>query len=298
MMESLPVGFVGIGSMGLPMARRLSRAGHQLIVHDIDEAAARTLESDGARVAGSLREVADSAHTVFLSLPNGEIVRSVTQEGHGLMAGGRLKRIIDLSTIGPLAASKTAETLRNREIAYIDAPVSGGVAGAQAGKLSIMVACASPQFDELRPLLAAIGKPLHVGERPGQAQLMKLANNLMSAAAIAITSEAMVMGAKGGLDPKVMIEVFNTSSGRNSATQDKFPQAVLTGTFDYGFSTGLAHKDVRLCLDEAEQLGVPMFLGTTVGQLLSTTHSVYGAESDYTSLCRLIESWAGATVRA
>lgn len=296
-MKALPMGFVGIGSMGLPMARRLAQAGYQLTVHDTNPEALQSLADAGVRVAGSLRELADTAHTVFLSLPNGAIVDSVIQGSDGLLGGRQLKRIIDLSTIGPMAATRTAQAAQAQGVSYIDAPVSGGVGGAEAGTLAIMAACPTSQFDELRPVLEALGKPIHVGEQAGQAQLMKLANNLMSAAAIAITSEAMVMGAKGGLDAKTMIEVFNTSSGRNSATQDKFPKAVLTGTFDYGFSTGLAHKDVRLCLDEAEQLGVPMFLGTAVGQLLSATRSVYGAESDYTSLCRLVESWAGAEVR-
>lgn len=126
---------------------------------------------------------------------------------------------------------------------------------------------------------------------------MKLANNLLAGAAIALTSEAMVMGVKAGLDPKVMLDVLNTSTGRNSATQDKFPRSVLPGTFDFGFTTGLSYKDVSLCIDEAEALGVPMVVGSAVRQMLAVTKATFGAESDFTSMCRVVEDWAGVKVR-
>ena len=107
----------------------------------------------------------------------------------------------------------------------------------------------------------------------------------------------MAMAVKGGLDPRVMLDVFNSGSGRNSATQDKFPRSILPGTFDYGFGTGLAYKDIRLCVDEAEQLGVPMVVGAAVREMLAITHSVHGPKSDYTSICRVVESWAGVEIR-
>ena len=126
---------------------------------------------------------------------------------------------------------------------------------------------------------------------------MKLANNLLAAAALAVTSEAMVMGVRAGLDPQVMIDVINAGSGRNSASQDKFPRAILPGTFDFGFHTGLSYKDVRLCIDEAEALGVPMVVGAAVREMLAVTQAMYGAESDFTSICRVLESWAKVEVR-
>jgi 3-hydroxyisobutyrate dehydrogenase-like beta-hydroxyacid dehydrogenase len=126
---------------------------------------------------------------------------------------------------------------------------------------------------------------------------MKLANNLLAAAALAISSEAIVMGVKAGLDPKLMVEVINAGSGRNSATQDKFPRAVLPRTFDFGFATGLSYKDVRLCVDEAEALGVPMVVGSAVRQLLAVTNATFGAESDFTNVVRTVEQWAGVEVR-
>ena len=160
-----------------------------------------------------------------------------------------------------------------------------------------MVACAKPVFAELEPILKIFGKPFYLGETAGQAQTMKLANNLLAAAAIALSSEAMVMGVKAGLDPKVMLEVLNTSTGRNSATQDKFPQSILPGTFDFGFATALSYKDVKLCIDEAEAMGVPMICGAAVRQMLAVTNAMYGPDSDFTSICRVVESWAGVEVR-
>ena len=118
-----------------------------------------------------------------------------------------------------------------------------------------------------------------------------------AAALEALTSEAMVMGVKAGLNPKVMLDVLNAGSGRNSASQDKFPKAVLPGTFDFGFATGLSYKDVRLCIDEAEALGVPMVCGAAVRQMLAVTNAMYGADSDFTSICKVVESWAGVEVR-
>jgi 3-hydroxyisobutyrate dehydrogenase-like beta-hydroxyacid dehydrogenase len=153
-------------------------------------------------------------------------------------------------------------------------------------------------YDDIQPLLARFGRVLFVGEKPGLAQTLKLLNNLMSATAIAITSEAMAMGVKAGLDPTVMLDVLNTSSGRNSATQDKFPKHVLTRGFDFGFSAGLSFKDVRLCLEEAEALGVPMMLGAVVRQMLSITCNTYGFDTDCTSIARIVEGWSGCEIAA
>ena len=160
-----------------------------------------------------------------------------------------------------------------------------------------MVSCPRSVYDTLEPILKNFGKLFFIGEQPGMAQTMKLANNLLAACALAISSEAMVMGAKAGLDAKTMIDVINVSSGRNSATQDKFPRAILPRTFDFGFATGLSYKDVCLCLDEAEALGVPMIVGSAVRQLLAVTNALYGPDSDFTSICKSVEQWAKVEVR-
>ena len=141
------------------------------------------------------------------------------------------------------------------------------------------------------------GKTFFVGEKPGLAQIAKLGNNLLAAAAIVLSSEAVVMGVKAGIDPKVLIDIINAGSGRNSATQDKFPRAILTRTFDFGFATGLSYKDVRLCLDEAEALGVPMVAGAAVRQMLAITNAKFGPDSDFTSIAKVVEEWAGVEIK-
>lgn len=290
-------GFVGVGRMGGLMTARLLKCGHDVHIYDVSAEAVAALTAQGALPATSARAVGDLADIVFLSLPNPEIVRQAALQSDGLIAGACVKRVVDFSTIGPRTAMSVAEAFAARDIVYVDAPVSGGLKGAREGTLAVMVSCAKTVYLELESVLAIFGKPFHLGETAGQAQTMKLANNLLSAAAVALTSEAMVMGVKAGLDPRVMLEVLNAGSGRNSATQDKFPRAILPGTFDFGFATGLSYKDVRLCIDEAEALGVPMVCGAAVRQMLAVTNAIYGADSDFTSLCKVVESWAGVEVR-
>ncbi len=290
-------GFIGVGRMGSPMATRLLSAGRRLCVFDRDEQAVESLLRHGALRAGSPAEVASLAETVFLSLPTPDVVQAVALGEGGVIEGSRVRRVVDLSTTGPRVARVVAQGLGQRGIAYVDAPVSGGVAGARNGTLAVMVSCARAVFAEVEPVLRTFGKVFFVGEGAGQAQTMKLANNLLAAAALAVSSEAIVMGVKAGLDPKLMIEVINAGSGRNSATQDKFPRAVLPRTFDFGFATGLSYKDVRLCVDEAEALGVPMIVGSAVRQLLAVTNARYGSDSDFTSIVRVVEEWAGVEVR-
>ena len=194
-------------------------------------------------------------------------------------------------------SGEVAARLATANIVLVDAPVSGGRGGAIKGTLAVMAAAPREAFDAVAGLLAVFGKVIHVGDKAGLAQTMKLVNNLMSVAALAITSEGMVMGVKAGLDPRVMLDVLNASSGRNSATTDKFPRAVIPRSFDFGFSTGLSMKDIRLCLQEADAMGVPLPVGSAVQQVLSITNAVFGPNSDFTSICRLIEMWAGVEVK-
>ena len=283
--------------MGTPMATRLINAGHTLVVCDSNDAAAARLLALGARRADSPAQLAEQVETVFLSLPTPEIVERVALQAGGLRDGGRVRQVVDLSTIGPRAAATVATALAERNIVYVDAPVSGGVPGAVKGTLAVMVACPQANFEQLQDLLATFGKVFFLGEQAGQAQTMKLANNIMSAAAVVITSEAMVMGVKAGLDPKVMLDVINVSSGRNTASMEKFPRCVLPRTFDVGFAAALAYKDVRLCVDEAEHMGVPMVVGSAVREMLSITLALCGKDADFSDVVRVCESWAGVEVR-
>ncbi len=292
------VGFVGLGRMGGAMAARLLDAGYELCIFDTQAAATAPLVARGAVLATSPGEVAATAETVLLSLPTPDIVRSVTLGDNGLLRGNRIRTVIDLSTTGPGTALKVAEGLGVREIALIDAPVSGGIVGAKGGTLAVMVSGPKAVYETTaEPLLKHFGKLFYTGEKNGLAQTAKLVNNLLAAAALVISSEGMAMGVKAGLDPKILLDIINVSSGRNSATQDKFPRSVLPGTFDFGFATGLSYKDVRLCLDEAEAMGIPMIMGAVVRQILALTQAKYGAESDFTSIAKLSEEWAGVQIR-
>lgn len=296
-MDNRVYGFVGLGQMGGPMTARLLAAGHSVVVFDNSAAALDRAVQRGAQSAASVKDVCDRADVVFLSLPTPDIVLAVTLGPNGVVEGSRVKRVFDFSTIGPRAATAAAAGLAAKGIVYGDAPVSGGVKGATNGTLAVMVSCPKAVYEENQTVLANFGKLFHLGEKAGQAQTMKLANNLLSMTAIAITSEVMVMGVKAGLDAKIMLEVINNGTGRNTASTDKFPRAVLPGTFDFGFATGLAYKDVCLCVNEAEALGVPMIAGGAVRELYAVTQAMLGADSDFTAVCKVIESWAGVEVR-
>jgi 3-hydroxyisobutyrate dehydrogenase-like beta-hydroxyacid dehydrogenase len=296
-MPGQSLGFIGLGRMGGPMVGRLLDAGHTLTVFDTVEAAVAPLVERGARRAGSPSEVASAAEIVLVSLPTPDIVERVALGEKGLADGNRARIVIDLSTTGPGVAGRVAEGLGARDIQAVDAPVSGGVKGAREGTLAVMVSCPEATFERVEPIVKTFGKVFYVGAKPGLAQVVKLGNNMLAAAALVASSEALAMGVKAGVDPKVMIDIINVSSGRNSAIQDKFPRAILPGTFDFGFATGLCYKDVRLCVDEAEALGVPMLLGALVRQMLAVTQAKYGAASDFTSIAKVIEEWAGVEIR-
>jgi 3-hydroxyisobutyrate dehydrogenase-like beta-hydroxyacid dehydrogenase len=291
------VGFVGLGRMGGPMSGRIASAGHEVHVFDASPEALKAATMAGTTSAASVQDVASKADIVFISLPTPDIVHKVVLGEGGLASGSRVKTVVDLSTTGPGMAGRVAKGLGDHGIAWIDAPVSGGIAGAKGGTLAVMASGPKAAYAIAEPLLKILGKLFYVGEKAGLAQVAKLANNLMAASALVITSEAVVMGVKAGLDPKVLIDIINVSSGRNSASQDKFPRAVLPRTFDFGFTTGLSYKDVRLCVDEAEAMGVPMVAGAAVRQVLAITQAEYGPDSDFTSIAKVIEGWAGVEIK-
>ncbi len=285
------VGFIGLGRMGAGMAARLDEAGHTLLVHDLSAEAVAPLVTKGAKALASAREVGAGADIVFASLPSPAIVEAAIVEAAG---GGKARTIVDLSTSGPRTAIRLAETLAPRGIASFDAPVSGGVKGAREGTLSLMVSGPAKQYEnQVRPLIERFGRPFYLGEHPGAGQTMKLVNNLLGAVAIAVTSEGMALGIKAGLDPAAMIEVLNQSTGRNAATEDKWPRSVLRRSFDFGFATGLSLKDTRLCLEEAKALGVPLPMGDVLVRLLERTAAKYGEDSDFTAMAKIAEEDAG-----
>jgi 3-hydroxyisobutyrate dehydrogenase-like beta-hydroxyacid dehydrogenase len=284
--------------MGGPIATRLQGKSNQFTVFDVRKDAADAFAAKGAKVAESPAAVASTCEIVFASLPTPDIVRQVALGKNGVAAGSKAKIFIDLSTTGPKMAAEIAEGLAAKGIDAIDCPVSGGVAGATNGTLAVIVAGKRASVERVHDLLATIGKVFHVGEKPGLGQTMKLCNNLMSAAAMAIASEAMVMGVKAGLDPKIMLDVINAGSGRNTASTDKFPKSVLPRSFDFGFATGLMYKDVKLCMEEAENLGVQMWVAPAVRQLWMQACNELGPASDFTEIVKVVERLAKVEVKA
>jgi 3-hydroxyisobutyrate dehydrogenase-like beta-hydroxyacid dehydrogenase len=290
------IGFIGVGRMGLPMASRLLAAGHRVVAFDIQGQALSAIAGKGAETAASPAEVASRAEIVMASLPRPETVREVALGESGVIAGSRRQVFVDLSTTGPRMAQAVAAALGKRGVIAVDAPVSGGVKGATKGTLAVMTSGPAAECQALRPMLEAIGRVFYIGCQPGMGQMMKLINNLLSATATAATSEAIVLGVKAGLDPRVMIDVINAGSGRNTASEDKFPRAILPRSFDYGFAMGLMAKDVNLCIAEAEQLEVPMWIGNAVKQLWLYGLSQGGPDQDFTELIKHLEKWADVTV--
>lgn len=294
----MEIGFIGIGNMGLPMARHLIEAGHKVVGYDTRPEAVARLAAFGAETAGSPAELADRVETVVASLPTPDIVKAVATSDKGVIHGKRIRRFVDLSTTGSTVAREIAAALAQRNIVQIDSPVSGGVSGAEKATLAVMVSGPHEHVAVAEPALKCFGRVFYVGEQPGIAQTMKLVNNLLSAACMAMSSEALVLATKAGIDPGVAVDVINASSGRNSATQDKFPKAILPGTFDLGFATALMVKDVRLALQEAEALGLTMDIGRAVGRVWALAIDELGGASDFTEVVKPLEKRAGVAVRA
>jgi 3-hydroxyisobutyrate dehydrogenase-like beta-hydroxyacid dehydrogenase len=292
----MDIGFIGLGKMGFPMARRLVEAGHQLIVCDTRKEAVNAMVALGAKACASPKDAADRAETVMASLPSLQASLEVASGKDGVIEGKMIKRFIDLSTVGSKMAVQIHGLLAKKNIVQLDSPVSGGVTGAEKGTLAVMVSGPKADFETMKAALAVIGKIFFIGEKPGSAQTMKLTNNLLSATAMAATSEAVVLGVKSGLDPAVMIDVINSGSGMNTASRDKFPRAILPRSFDYGFATGLMVKDVRLCLEEAKSLGMSMEVAEAVGRLWEVIMREMGAESDFTTAIKPLEKAAGVVV--
>lgn len=295
---TVSIGFVGLGEMGSRMVDRMLASGYELIVFDVDQERLRSSREHGAIAARSLREVADRTEIVLVSLPSSDAVESVALGHDGLVHGDKIKTYVDMSTCGPETATKVASALNDHGIAVLDAPVSGGTRGASEGTLSIIVAGNLETLSANEALFRCLGnRVIYVGASPGQAQTVKVLNNLLEATALAVTSEVMVAGSKAGIAASIMLEVFNSSSGRNSATEDIFPNSVVPRTFDEGFSLGLAHKDVRLCMAMSRGLDVPMFVGGVVEQMFACTLSEMGYGADFSVVTKMYEHWAKTEVR-
>lgn len=289
--------FIGVGAMGAPMAERLIDAGHDLRIFDPSPAATRPFAARGAKIAGSPREAAAGVDVAFACLPSPEVSRAVALGPDGIAGTKGLAVYVEMSTIGSATVKAIAAGLADAGIKVLDAPVSGGPRGARAGTLSTMVSGERETFERTRPLLDAIARNVfYIGAEPGLGQVTKLANNMISAAGMAAAFEAAAMAVKAGVDARTLIDTVNASTGRNTATSDKFPASILTRSFDYGGKLSTMYKDVSLCLEEARQLNVPMWVGANVVNLWFHAMTQGRGDDDYTTLIQMIEEWARVTV--
>jgi 3-hydroxyisobutyrate dehydrogenase-like beta-hydroxyacid dehydrogenase len=287
-------GYLGVGNMGQPMAHKLLDAGHNLTVYDISAAAVQPLLERQARRADSPQDLADRCEIVFVSLPTLAAFREVAFGAAGLAKGKAMKLLVNTCTVGVPFVKEIEAAMAAQGVTLVDCPISGGPPGARAGTLSVMVSGDPAAVERIRPMISLWGRTLTIaGDKPGAAQVLKLTNNILSAVALAATAEAFVMGAKGGLDPEVMLAAINAGSGRNSATASKFPQSVLTRSFDYGAEMHILMKDIDLAIAQGEDLGVPMWVCQATRLVFK--HAMYqgAAKEDLTAIVRYVERDAG-----
>ena len=252
-MAAEEIGFVGLGNMGRPMATNLVASGRRVVVHDAAGTQARAPR--GAELSASNAVLAGRVEVIHLCVPDGRASESIAREIAGA-PGRRTRLVVDHSTIGTAAAVRVHALLAGHGVEYVDAPVSGGVSGAVNATLAIMYSGSETTFETLRPVFESMaGNVFRVGTHPGQGQAMKVLNNFLSGTAMAATAEAVAFGVRQGLDMKMILDVVNASSGRNTATSDKFPNRVLTGTWDAGFHSTQLSKDLGLYRDAADAIG-------------------------------------------
>lgn len=280
------IGFVGVGKMGGPMALRLAAAGHQVAIFDLSrEAVAALAGTDGITAAPTLAEAARGAEMVVTMLPDGRIVRSVADQMATAMEDGAV--LVDMSTSYPLETTDLAAALPGGP-AIVDAPVSGGVWRAEIGTLTIMAGGDAAAIDFVAPALSAMGNVVRTGAL-GSGHAMKLLNNYLSASGLAAASEALLIGRRFGLDPDVMADVFNGSTGRNNATEVKLKQHINNGAFATGFTMGLMSKDLTLGRRLAGDLGVPAVGLVAMQELFARAAAVLGEAEDHSAVIKVLD---------
>jgi 3-hydroxyisobutyrate dehydrogenase len=281
------VGFVGLGSMGRPMAERLAAAGWQLLVYD-----ARPEATNGFVAAASLAELARQSDVVITMLPDGDAVRAVVAAMRGVLTAGAV--VVDMGSSSPTGTQRLGRTLADAGVAMLDAPVSGGVARARAGTLSIMVGGEASVVARCRPLFAPLGAQVFETGPLGSGHALKALNNLVSAAGFLAAAEALLVGRRFGLDPDVMLDVFNASTARNNSTENKFRPFVFSRSFASGFSLALMVKDLGTAVDLADATATPAPLAARCRELWAGARDALAPGADHTEIARWLEMLADA----
>lgn len=294
----MAIGFIGLGQMGGSMAERLIRDDTVLHVYDVSPAARDRFAALGAVVHGSPKAVADAAEIVFACLPGRAISTAVACGPDGVVHGRAIRIYAEMSTIGKAFIEDLAGQLASAGIAMLDAPISGGPPAAREGRLAMMVSGPPEAVERVSSLLARIGRQVHVmGDRAGQAQVMKIVNNMVMAANMVVASEGLVVGAKAGLDAGAMMEVLRAGTGNSAAASDILARAALPGTFDFGAHLSIVEKDMHLALEEAEALGVPVAAIGAAGKVWMEAVEAGRGGEDFTAIIKSVEIPAGVAVR-
>jgi 3-hydroxyisobutyrate dehydrogenase len=285
MSESRRIGFVGLGHMGAPMAANLVRGGHDVLGYDIAaDKAQRFAQMHGTRAPESLAEVGTHADVVITMLPTGREVRDALLEAQGGALATNLRRgavVVDMSSAEPVGTRMLGRDLAERHVALVDAPVSGGVPRAKDGTLAIMIGGDTAAVAAVKPVLTCMGRHLFEVGSLGCGHAMKALNNFLAGTSYAAVVEALVIGRQFGLDPAVMTDVINASTGRSFASENLIKQHVLSGAFATGFALGLLAKDVKIAADLAGEIGVDAPLGRLVRDLWGEARDAVGGEQDH-----------------
>jgi 3-hydroxyisobutyrate dehydrogenase len=290
------IGYIGLGNMGGALARRLQLQ-HELLVYDTDDASVRRMVDRGSTGCLDLGDLAARCDVIMLCLPTSDHVRGVIFGENGLSTAAKPGTlIVDQTTGDPNATRAMAAELAERGIDLIDAPVSGGSAGAEAGTIAIMVGADPVQYDRVHPILTAISPNVFHAGGIGAGHVIKLVNNLLSCTQRLLTFEAVSLAAKNGMDPQTAVEILTAGGGRNAYLEKIMAARVLQGKLGIGFTLGLAHKDVRLACQLGIESGVPMFFGNLTRELYQTYVSEMGAGAQVDTAALVVDRLSGTQV--
>jgi 2-hydroxy-3-oxopropionate reductase len=297
MMSKPIIGFIGLGIMGAAMTRNLLRAGYELVVHDLNWVAVEAAVAAGAAAAASPREIAQRSQVIITMLPDSPDVERVAFGPEGLVEGlGAGSIYVDMSTIAPTVAVKVAQTLSEKGVRCLDAPVSGGEVGAVNATLSIMVGGDEATLAEVRPICEALGKTITLCGQNGAGQIVKACNQIQVALNFVGMAEALVLGAKAGVDPAIIIQVLSGGYAQTRVMDVRGPR-VIRGDFQPGFKSRFHYKDLNIIMRTANDYGVPLPVTGLVHELFAAMVAAGRGDLDHSGIITVLEDLAGVQAR-